>query len=196
MAAIDDIQISSSILFEKGFTFLELVVVLVITAVIGSYVSVSINKSIQSNQLQKTSYETMKQLSSIRPIALKNDARMLVKFSTLSCSVFVDKNSDTVGQAEEFSSCWKMNRFVSMGLPPKTPPVTAPAGSALPQSGKVAAGQWAKGFLVTNDALGTINPGCVYLHSPKLAKSTYCITSFTSQSLKIFSWNGKSWIAL
>jgi len=180
----------------QGFTFLELIVVLVISSIIGAYVTVSINKSILNNQLQKASYETMKQLSSIRPVALKNDTRMLVKFSAKSCSVFVDKNDDTIGQADEFSDCWKMNQFVSMGLSSKSPPVTAPAGSVLPQSGKVSAGGWAKGFLVINDALGTINPGCVYLHSPKLAKVTYCITSYTSQSLKIFSWNGKSWTAL
>ncbi|HEX3020663.1 MAG TPA: prepilin-type N-terminal cleavage/methylation domain-containing protein [Chitinispirillaceae bacterium] len=180
---------------SAGFTFLELIVVMVITAVISTYAVVSLSRSILYNQLQKASFETMAELSGIRPLALKNDNRMIVRFSASSCSVYVDQNCDTLGQASEFIKSWEMGKNVMLGLPSRSPPASAPSGSELPVAGNVAAGQWAKAFLITNDALGTINSGCLYLYSPKLAKRAYCITSYTSQSLKIFSWNGTSWTA-
>ncbi len=178
---------------SNGFTLLELIIVLVIAAILGTYATVSLNKSILHNQLQKASFETLAQLSSIRPLALKNDSRMLVRFSTSDCSVYVDKNGDTTAQANEYSHSWKLNERVLFGLPSNPRPGTAPAGAQLPSAGKLAAGQWSKLFVVDNDALGTINPGCVFLYAPKLPGKVYCISSFTSQALKIYSWNGGTW---
>ncbi len=178
---------------SKGFTFLELIVVMVIVAVMGAYATITLRKSILYNQLQKASFEMMMQLSSMRPLALKNDANVMVRFGAESCSVFIDQNGDTAAQASEFSYAWKVNKNVQLGLPSGSAPGSAPPGSQLPLSGKVAAGQWSDLFIVTNDALGSINAGCLYLHSPKLTGKAYCITSFTSQTLKIYSWNGGAW---
>ncbi len=177
----------------KGFTFLELIVVMVIVAVIGTYMTISLQKSILHNQLQNASFEMMTQLSSMRPLALKNDAQVLVHFGTQSCSVFVDLTGDTVAQASEFNYAWEVKKNVFLGLPSGSAPNSAPPGSQLPISGKVAAGQWSKQLVVNNDALGSMNTGCLYLHSPKLTGKAYCITSFTSQTLKIYSWNGGAW---
>ncbi len=181
---------------SKGFTFLELLVVMVIVAVIGTYTTISLRKSILHNQLQKASFEAMAQLSSVRPLALKNDARVLVSFSAKACSVFVDTSGDNAAQADEFSYAWEINRTVLLGLPSSgSTPNSAPPGSQLPLSGEVAAGQWSKQFVINNDALGSMNTGCLYLHSPKLDGKAYCITSFTSQTLKVYSWNGGTWNA-
>lgn len=185
----------TTIVSNRGFSLIELVVVLVLSSIIGSYVVVSLNKSISYNKLQKTSFNVLSHLSSQRSIALKEDTRILVKFSVHSCSVYVDRNCDTVGQADEFSSSWELPDGVVLGLPVNSPPTNAPSGSVLPQSGQVAGGAWAKGLLVLNDALGTINPGCVYLHYTKLPKVTYCISSYSTQSLKVFNWDGTSWNA-
>mgnify|MGYP000866044619 FL=1 len=179
----------------NGFTFLELVIVMVIAAVIGTYATISLKKSILHNQLQKASFEMMMQLSSMRPLALKNDARVLVRFCAEACSVFVDTSGDTVAQAGEFSYAWEVKKNVLLGLPSGSSPSSAPPGSQLPASGSVAAGQWSNMFVVDNDALGSINSGCLYLHSPKLTDKAYCITSFGSQTLKIYSWNGGAWNA-
>lgn len=178
---------------SKGFTFIELIVVMVIVAVIGTYTTISLRKSILHNQLQKASFEMMMQLSSARPLALKNDARVLVRFSANACSVYVDQNGDTAAQASEFNYVWKVDKNVLLGLPSVSSPNSAPPGSQLPLSGKVAAGQWSKQFVVNNDALGSINAGCLYLHSPKLTGKAFCITSFTSQTMKVYSWNGGAW---
>lgn len=172
----------------KGFTFLELIVVMVIVAVIGTYMTISLQKSILHNQLQKASFEMMTQLSSMRPLALKNDTWVLVRFGAESCSVFVDQNGDTA-----FNYAWEVKKNVLLGLPSGFAPNSAPPGSQLPMSGAVAAGQWSKQFVVNNDALGSMNTGCLYLHSPKLPGKAYCITSFSSQTLKIYSWNGGAW---
>lgn len=177
----------------NGFTFLELIIVMVIVAVIGTYTTISLQKSILHNQLQKASFEMMTQLSSMRPLALKNDTRVLVRFGVESCSVFVDQNGDTAAQASEFNYAWEVKKDVLLGLPPSSAPNSAPPGSQLPISGAVAAGQWSKQFVVNNDALGSINTGCLYLHSPRLPGKAYCITSFSSQTLKIYSWNGGAW---
>jgi prepilin-type N-terminal cleavage/methylation domain-containing protein len=179
----------------KGFTFFELIIVMVIAAVIGTYTTISLQKSILHNQLQKASFEMMTQLSSMRPLALKNDARVLVRFCAEACSVFVDTSGDTVAQAGEFSYAWEVKKNVLLGLPSGSSPSSAPPGSQLPASGSVAAGQWSNMFVVDNDALGSINSGCLYLHSPKLTDKAYCITSFGSQTLKIFSWSGGTWSA-
>lgn len=172
----------------NGFTFLELIIVMVIVAVIGTYTTISLQKSILHNQLQKASFEMMTQLSSMRPLALKNDTWVLVRFGAESCSVFVDQNGDTA-----FNYAWEVKKNVLLGLPSGFAPNSAPPGSQLPMSGAVAAGQWSKQFVVNNDALGSMNTGCLYLHSPKLPGKAYCITSFSSQTLKIYSWNGGAW---
>lgn len=178
---------------SNGFTFLELIIVLVITAILGTYATVSLNKSILHNQLQKASFEIMVQLSSIRPLALKNDSRMVVRFSSSVCSVYVDTSGDAAVQPEEFSHSFMLNKRVLFGLPSNPRPGTAPPGSQLPLEGNIAAGQWSEFFVVNNDALGTMNSGCIYLYAPKLPGKVYCITSFTSQTLKIYSWNGGTW---
>ena len=179
----------------NGFTFLELVIVMVIAAVIGTYTTISLQKSILHYQLQKASFEMMTQLSSMRSLALKNDTRGMVRFAAESCSVFVDQNGDTAAQASEFDYALEVKKNILLGLPSGSAPSSAPPGSQLPSSGNVAAGQWSNLFVVNNDALGSINTGCLYLHSPKLTGKAYCITSFTSQTLKIYSWNGGAWNA-
>jgi prepilin-type N-terminal cleavage/methylation domain-containing protein len=180
---------------SKGFTFFELIIVMIIIAVIGTYATISLKKSILHNQLQKASFEMMMQLSSMRPLALKNDARVLVRFCAEACSVFIDQNGDTAAQASEFDHALKVKKNVLLGLPSGSPPSSAPPGSQLPASGSVAAGQWSKMLVVDNDPLGSINNGCLYLHSPKLTDRAYCITSFGSQTLKIFGWSGGTWSA-
>ncbi|NLE00868.1 MAG: prepilin-type N-terminal cleavage/methylation domain-containing protein [Fibrobacter sp.] len=181
---------------NKGFSLVEILTVIVIMAVASGFAVNSFSKMVANNRLQKAAFELQQELSTIRPMALKNDCKVMVRFSEAACSVYVDKNGDGKIQIDEFRESWEAPEGIVFKLPSDNPPTSAPSGAVLPSGGKYAAGQWSDYLQFANDALGRVNTGSVYLSSKKLKKTTYCITSVNSQTLKIYSWDGSKWNAL
>jgi prepilin-type N-terminal cleavage/methylation domain-containing protein len=183
--------------YNRGFTIIELLVVLVLTSVISLYAVTSFNKTIAKNELQKYTQELLKQLSACRPLAMKNDCKVFVTFSSALCSIYLDKDNDGVMQQSERYLSWSIPAPVSVGLPSVSPPGSAPPNATLPLAGKVASGAWATAFVVDDDAMGTMNTGSVYLFSSRQPNVAYCITISTLiQNIKLYLWNGASWTAL
>lgn len=179
---------------SNGFTLIELIIVITALSIIISYTSISVKNSILHNQLQKTSFELLSRLSSMRAQALRDDSAIKIKFTEKACSVFTANDDD--GVVDDLIDQWKIGEHVKLGLPLKKSPPKGPDGVSLPTSKNVASGQWKDGFTINNDAIGTFNSGAVYLHSPNLCAKTYCITSVNSQTLKVYNWDGVSWLAL
>ena len=183
---------------ERGFTFLELFVTIAILGIVSAFATVKLNSFVAHNQLEKAAWKVLKDLSLARPMALKNDCPVIIKFCCSNqLQIHLDDNKDGVAQSGELQQTITLDAPISFGLP-STAPGVAPSGATLPGAGTMAGGNWhANGLTVLNDAIGKINSGSVYLKSARLSKVAYCISASSSaQNLKLFKWNGSSWSQL
>jgi|GEM_PF-2381726 len=179
---------------ELGFTIIE---ILMVTALMGIIAALAVPKyqaiSAQS-ELQKQSWNFYRELTAARSIAMKNDALVWVKFSTSACTLSVDTSGDGVRQPGEKVKTFVISTPVSIGIP-LNGPVSAPDN--LPFNSGGMAGEWANQMVISNDAVGTINNGAVYMKNSRLRRHTYCIgMSSQFQSMKLFKWDGSSWKTL
>ena len=178
---------------KKGFTRLEIVLAIFVVGLLAVLAVTKFNKTMAQNQLEKTSWNLMKELAGIRPIVLKNDRPVLVEFSNTQCNIYVDEDEDDSPEDEELLTVIQIPSPIVVGISDGLQ--SGPTGMPFSFSG--IGGDWNTLMVVDNDAIGTINNGSIYLKATKLNNITYCIgITSTMQTLKIYKWEGSSWIAL
>ncbi|NLP04174.1 MAG: type II secretion system protein [Fibrobacter sp.] len=185
---------------ESGFSLLEMLVAILILGILGAFAVVRFSSYIAEDQLQKAAWKVMADLSMTRSMAMKNDCQILVTFPTNNqYTIIIDSTNNSVADAGEYQQVFTLDPPVRFGLP-ETSPGSAASGADLPAAGSWLGGNWAdKGMIVSKDAMGSINPGSLYLSSSKLPKVTYCIAILnagSTQNLRMLKWDGSSWIAL
>lgn len=182
---------------NRGFTILELLMVLAVTGIIATIGFLRFSKSVQSNQLQKEAWKIRQFLQTAKPLAMKMDSRAKIVFTNSVCSLYVDTSTDVSGEWK-FDSRLVLNESVSFGLPEYSPPTVKVASDVyLPSEGNVAGSDWDTCMSVSADVIGTTNPGSIYVSSSILPKLTYCIRiTVSEQSFKMFKWTGSKWIVL
>jgi prepilin-type N-terminal cleavage/methylation domain-containing protein len=180
---------------NRGFTLLEVAIVTGIIGIMAAITFITYQKVVAHDELQTATSNLYMELRAIRPIALKYDAKVMVKFIAEQCSIYVDTNGNGVREPAELRKVYKMPSRISIGIATSGPTV-APTGIDWNVSG--IAGNWNTSVMtVNNNALGSITSGAIYLKSSRLSKITYCIgISATGQSLKLYKWGGSSWNAL
>lgn len=179
---------------EHGFTIFEIIIVAALMGIIAALAIPKYQAISAQSELQKESWNFYRELSSARSIAMKNDACVWVKFSTSACTLSVDTSGDGVRQPNEKVKTFVISMPVSIGIPVNGP-VSAPDN--LPFNSDGMAGEWANQMVISNDAVGTINNGALYLKTSRLRRQTYCIgMSSQFQSMKLFKWDGSSWKTL
>ncbi len=181
----------------KGFTLLELIIVIVIVGLLGTAAVHGFSTFSAHASLESAAYQILRDISSVRMTGLKSDASVQVMFTGAGYDVSVDYNDDGVYQSGESVQSISLEPPLQFGLP-SNPPVSAPPDASLPAGGVPAAGDWnSVGLLVANDAFGTVNEGSVYISSEKLSDVVFCLrVSKEKQNFKMYKWNGSSWIAL
>lgn len=180
---------------KNGFTLLEVAMVMVILGIMATFAIIKYQKTVIANELEKTANNLLSELSACRTLALKNDTRVLVKFSSIACTLFIDTNDNSIADSSEKYKVYVLTpSTISFGIATNGPSV-GPSDVDFSTSG--IAGNWNNYMIVESNAAGTFNSGAVYISSSRLEKYTYCIgKSTTSQFLKLYKWGGISWISL
>jgi prepilin-type N-terminal cleavage/methylation domain-containing protein len=183
---------------NRGFTIVEMATVILILGIIAAIAYSSYQKTVAQNQLQKATSNLYTELCSLRPIAQKYDAKVMVRFLTASsqCSIYVDTSNNSATEPAEGLRVHKISSPVSIGIPSSGGPSAGPGDIMFDATG--ISDTWKTSVMtVNNDALGSISSGAIYLKTTRLPKITYCIgISATMHSLKIYKWEGSSWFAL
>ncbi len=188
---------------RRGFTLLEAMVVIVIISIITIVSMKTFNKSVAENELRKAAMSLYLELRGLRPLALKYDAKVFVKFYAAQCSVYVDTNDNGARESNELIKVYKLQpSTIAFGMGasggPSAAPPGAPSGAAISWDASGIAGNWNSTVLsVDNNALGSFNSGAIYLKTSRVNRITYCIAITTDfQSLRLYKWGGTSWSTL
>ena len=181
---------------RNGFTFVEAAVAMSIIGIMAAIAFPSFQKLVAQNTLQAATMNLFTELQATRATALKYDANVMVKFFTQQCSIYVDTSGNGSREPNEVLRVYTIPSGISIGIAASGGPSAAPSGIDWNSGG--IAGNWnTPVMIVTNNALGSINSGAIYLKSEQLSKITYCIgISAAMRSLKLYKWGGASWIAL
>jgi prepilin-type N-terminal cleavage/methylation domain-containing protein len=182
---------------SRGFTLIEILIAVVILGILGAIAFIKLQQSTAAYQLQREAWNLYMELRGTRPLALKNDANVIVQFSSSQCIIYVDIDNDDAGEAAEVSRTYNISSPISIGIPTDGPNAAhTPPNIVWDATG--IAGNWKTPLhmTVSNNSLGSINSGAIYLMSSRLSKITYCIGICDGlQSLKLYRWGGSSWTA-
>jgi prepilin-type N-terminal cleavage/methylation domain-containing protein len=181
---------------SHGFTLLEASAVMGIVGIMATVTVKSSQKIVAQTELQATTMNLLSELKATRPVALKNDAQVMVKFIAAQCSIYVDQNGNGARDAGELVTVYKIPPQASLGIASNGPSSAPATGIDYDASG--IAGNWKTGSMtVSNDARGSINSGAIYLRESRLPQVTYCIgISSSMRSLQLYKWERSSWIKL
>lgn len=169
----------------SGFTFLELVITILILAILSGFAVISYQKMAASSELERYAWNVWKDLTGLRPQAMKYDKRCKVRFKNKSYLIDRAAKVDTIKLPEKIGFA-----------PAKNGPSEDPFEKSMPadSGGK---GGWEDSLVVKRDAIGTINEGYIAISSSRLEKVTYVIgINGSLQSIVIYKWTGTSWVKL
>jgi prepilin-type N-terminal cleavage/methylation domain-containing protein len=185
---------------SRGFTLLEIAIVVVILGILGAFATIRLQKYIASDQLRSEAWNLYMELRGARTLALKNDCNILVKFITSpssQCSIYVDINGNG-REAGELFKVYKISSPVCIGISTTDSkrPTTAPNTNIVFNASGIV-GNWNTTVMTIDNSLGTITSGAIYLRSTRIPNITYCIGIWDAQrSLKIYKWGGAKWHTL
>jgi prepilin-type N-terminal cleavage/methylation domain-containing protein len=170
---------------DLGFTLIEIITVLSILSILGGLTLVKYTKMAASTALENSAWNVWKDLTGLRPMAMKYDRLGVVKFKNRSYIINKFQKVDTL----------KLPVNIGFGKP-SGGPAKDPFGTIIPaDSGAI--GNWKDSLVVKKDAIGTLNTGFVLVSSSRLPKLTYYVgASGTSQNIFIYKWTGASWVKL
>jgi prepilin-type N-terminal cleavage/methylation domain-containing protein len=185
--------------FHRGFTFIELIVVISIVGILAVFAYAKFQKAVANNQLQRAALNLTMELREIRPLALKTDTVVKVKFtaSPSQLSVFVDKNGNNTIETGELLRTYTIASPAIIGIAPTATggPTTGPnygMANAIAYDASGIAGGWKDSVMrVDNNSLGSISGGAIYLYTTRLKVTTYCVgISSATQTLRLYKWDG------
>ncbi len=167
----------------SGFTFLEIIIVLVVISILGTLGFVKYDKMIASQELDNAAWNIWKDLSGVRLFSMKSDCQVGVKFNNRSYLINKISHIDTL----------KLPPNIGFAIA-KNGPSTSPFGEAIGiDSGGT--GNWKDSLVVKRDAIGSYNSGFVTVSSSKLKNVTYYIgVTGIFQGINIYKWTGSTWI--
>lgn len=172
---------------NRGFTILEIALVMVILGIMSSMTLIKYRKTVAANDLEKASNGLYLELRSMRPLSFKFDAGVKARFNTVAaqCTVWVDTSGSETVKEYKRVSIYKLPASVKMGMP-----VPAPVQWKFYPPSNI----WKDSVYVEPGAGGDYNRGAIYLFDPNLPKIIYCIGITTSmQSVELHKWDGKAW---
>jgi Tfp pilus assembly protein FimT len=177
---------------KKGITFLEIMMVMTVMAIISSLSIVNYQKFIANDELKQASMNLYMELRNLHQLAIQYDARTYVTFTTQYLYVYADTNKNGSPEAKELVKTIKLPTSVLLGIASGGPEIKpSDLGSLSGMNGN-----WNMQIEVKNDAVGTTNDGALYVSSPRLKKTTYCIGIASPMlSIKQYKWEG-IWISL
>lgn len=170
---------------SSGFTFLELIIVILILAILSGFAVITYKKMAASSELERYAWNVWKDLTGVRPQVMKYDKQCKVRFKNKSYLIDRATKVDTI----------KLPANIGFAIA-KSGPSKDPFGRSIPvdSGGK---SNWKDSLVVKRDAIGTINEGYVSISSSRLEKITYFIGIYgTLQSIVIYKWTGTSWVKL
>jgi Tfp pilus assembly protein FimT len=178
---------------RHGFTLIEAASIMAVIGIMATMTVKSSQKVIAQSQLQAATMNLLAELKATRSLALKYDANVMVKIIADRCSIYVDTVSNGSREAKELVRVYKLPSQVTFGRATNGP--TAAPTTAIAYDADGIAGRWkASVMTVSNNAVGTIDTGAIYLKSTKLPKITYCICNTSARrSLQMYKYGGASW---
>lgn len=180
---------------NKGFSFLELMVAVVIFLVIASWVTTNYRRTVEHKRLQTEADKLYSELHGIRMIGFKEGAeRVIVRFvSSQRCSIYVD--TGTVQKPAPLMPYREINipDPVVIGIPEIDGPFGGPVGVDFNESG-VTTGWQSTGLVMVTRSVGETNTGAIYLSNSRLDKFTYCICVLSDKIVfSLYKWDGEEW---
>lgn len=172
---------------NRGFTILEIAMVMVILGIMSSMALVKYRKTVATNDLEKAANVLYLELRTLRSLSFKYDAGAKARFNNVAsqCTIWVDTSGNATDRKYKLVRIHKLPTSVKIGHP-ATPPgkwkFYPPANA------------WKDSVSVEPDSRGEYNNGAIYLFDPNLPKTIYCIGITTSmQSIELHKWDGKAW---
>lgn len=181
---------------QSGFTIIEIVITCGILLILAATATINFNKMVASNELETTSWKIMKELSGIRPMAMKHDCQAIATFKTDTVQVYLDTDNDRT--QDRLMNTITLNRSIKIQKPTENAPTSDPFGNSL---NSPISESWAdtNKLLIARDAIGTINTGHILLSStsPSLKRKAYYICNTNStQGFLMYLWTGSSWVKM
>ena len=175
---------------NKGFSILELMVAVMVSLIIISWITKSYKSTVEQKKLQTETDKLYAEFHSIRAIGFKEDAGVLIKFvSSQCCSIYLDTNSKA--PPSPYKKITIPNN-VEIGVASNGPHI-APDGQEWGDDG-ISPG-WKSGLIINHSPIGEINTGAIYLRNTKLDEFTYCIgVSSNMLIFDMYKWDGNKWI--
>jgi len=171
---------------NRGFSFLELMVAVLILAIIASWATTNYRKTVEHKRLQTETDKLFAVLHSIRDIGFNEDAGVVVKFVTSQqCSIYIDtgKQGTLIPHG-----VYNIPYPIEIGIP-ENGPTTAPPNIEYHTSG-ITPG-WNSCIVLEASAIGEINTGAVYLRNTRLSKHCYCIGVASNKLVfDLYKWDG------
>jgi prepilin-type N-terminal cleavage/methylation domain-containing protein len=176
---------------NRGFTIIEISMVMVILGIMAAFTLVKYRSTVVHNELEKTANNIYVELRAIRATVFKWDTQVIVKFYQDSICSWVDTNGNARCDNNDIHKVIKFPVSVAIGRP-VSPPTKGPYNTTIPSSGLT--GDWADSLKVLADTRGDYSHGTACIYSRKLSKITYCIGIDTAmQSLEFYKWIDNSW---
>lgn len=169
----------------SGFTFIEIIMVIVVISILATLGFVKYDKMMASQELDNAAWNIWKDLSAVRLFSMKCDCQAFVKIKNRCYLVDKISHIDTLNLPQNIGFA------IAKNGPSRSPFNEA---IAIDSGGK---GNWKDSLVVKRDAIGSYNSGFVAVSSSKLKNITYYIgVSGAFQGINIYKWNGSSWIRL
>lgn len=186
---------------SRGFTVLEIVLVMVIMGVMATLAFVKYQKTVAANELDRAANGLYMELRGLRARAFKYDDTIRVIFNSTAtppqATISVWASQDPT-PAYQTISVHKISAPVKIGVPANVS-LSQPYNDSWwnANAGSIVnglQGTWKTALRVKPDSRGEYDNGGVYLYNPRLEKTTYFIgISINRQSVEMYKWNGTSW---
>ena len=184
---------------ELGYTIIEVVITVTIAMILALSITFSMRNYMIEKSIEKEAVNFWKTLCSLRARAMKHDMYHFVDFEEgfNSYTIWKDDDGDETLDGNEEPVPNPFLAEIEYGIPTTLDDDDGgPDNTAKPTS----AIEWdwsANDMIIKNDDLGTINNGRICLSWARKPEIGYCIQlKGGTQNIKLFKWNGSTWIEM
>jgi len=184
---------------SRGFTLLELMVVVAIVGILAAVVIGNVSAMVLRQKAQIGAVGFFKEFQSLPSLVRKSNATHFMQFSAVSGAatykVYKDNGNGSFNRAEEILVPVANQPSLVIGRGSATgSPASWISTAVIHGNWNLTTASGAEVITCANDVTGSIRNGHVYFYSTAYPKAVFCVAVQTGRrSVKLYQWNGGSW---